>query len=589
MKQFKIYSLLLVSLLVFTTSCELLEPKDDNHSTIDRVFEEPAFAEGLLIRAFTYIPTNDYRWDEVATDDAVTNDKLNTYLRIAKGEWTAQNNPQNLWDNSNRAILYINHFLSLVDSIPWKSTSKEQNDLFIRRLKGESYALRGMFKYYLLRNHGGFSTSGELLGTPIYNEFLDTPEEYATPRAAFTESVNSAYDDFTEALKYLPMDFGNVANVAALPPGFGEIKDVNSYNVVMGDNSRQRVSGRITKAFRARLALLSASPAFNNTNDAALWQSAANYNAELLTDAGGVAGLDPKGNTFYLKAQVDDANITSGDLKDIKEILWRRPIYTDQAREAANFPPSLFGNGRINPTQNLVDAFPMANGYPITDVTNSKYDATKPYTGRDPRLGLYIVFNGSTMKSVPILTGTGGGDNAVDATPNSTRTGYYLKKLLREDVNTNPTALSNQQHFNTHIRYTELYLNYAEAANEAWGPDGKGTHTFSAREVIAAIRKRGGITQPDNYLTSIASKEDMRKLIQNERRIELCFESFRFWDLRRWKADLTEPAKGVRIDGTNYTYFNVESRAYDNSYMHYGPIPDKEVIKFNLIQNKGWK
>ena len=144
MKLFKIYSLLLVSLLVFTTSCELLEPKDDNHSTIDRVFEEPAFAEGLLLRAFTYIPTNDYRWDEVATDDAVTNDKLNTYLRMAKGEWTAQNNPQNLWDNSNRAILYINHFLSLVDSIPWKATSKEQNDLFIRKMKGEAYALRGM-------------------------------------------------------------------------------------------------------------------------------------------------------------------------------------------------------------------------------------------------------------------------------------------------------------------------------------------------------------------------------------------------------------------------------------------------------------
>jgi hypothetical protein len=384
------------------------------------------------------------------------------------------------------------------------------------------------------------------------------------------------------------MDYGNVATVAALPPGFGEIKDVNSYNVVMGDNSRQRVSGRITKAFRARLALLAASPAFNTAGDAALWQTAANNTAELLAAINGVAGLDAKGNTFYLKAQVDDANITSGDLKDIGEILWRRPIYTDQVREAANFPPSLFGNGRINPTQNLVDAFPMANGYPITDVTNSKYDATKPYTGRDPRLGLYIVFNGSSMKSTTILTGTGGGDNAVDATPNSTRTGYYLKKLLREDVNANPTALSNQQHFNTHIRYTELFLNYAEAANEAWGPDGKGSTTFSAREVIAAIRKRGGITQPDNYLTSIASKEDMRKLIRNERRIELCFESFRFWDLRRWKEDLTVPAKGVRIDGTNYTYFDVENRSFDNSYMHYGPIPDKEVIKFNLIQNKGW-
>jgi hypothetical protein len=349
------------------------------------------------------------------------------------------------------------------------------------------------------------------------------------------------------------------------------------------------VSARITKALRSRLALLAASPAFNSTNDAALWQSAANHAADLLNDLGGVAGLDPKGHIFYLSAQVTDANLTSGDLKDIKEILWRRPVYSDQVRELANFPPSLFGNGRTNPTQNLVDAFPMANGYPITDVANSKYDATKPYAGRDPRLALYIVTNGSSMKSTVINTGVGGGVNAVDAIQTSTRTGYYLRKLLREEVNANPASPSSQQHFQTHIRYTELYLNYAEAANETWGPLGIGPNAYSARDVIAAIRKRAGITQPDNYLLSVTSKEQMRTLIRNERRIELCFEGSRFWDLRRWKDDLTLPAMGVKIDGATFTYFTVENRAYNNNYMHYGPIPDKEVLKFNLEQNKGWK
>jgi hypothetical protein len=231
----------------------------------------------------------------------------------------------------------------------------------------------------------------------------------------------------------------------------------------------------------------------------------------------------------------------------------------------------------------------MANGYPITDAVNSKYDPTKPYTGRDPRLALYVVFDGSKMKSTTINTGVGGGDNAVDAIQTSTRTGYYLRKLLREEVNANPASPSSQQHFQTHIRNTELYLNYAEAANEAWGPDDKGTNAFSAREVIAAVRKRAGITQPDNYLTSLTTKDQMRTLIRNERRLELCFEGFRFWDLRRWKESLNVPAKGVLINGTSFTYVTVEERSYDNSYMHYGPIPDKEVLKFNLIQNKGWK
>jgi starch-binding outer membrane protein, SusD/RagB family len=588
MRLYKIFSLLLVSIFLFT-ACELLDPKDDNHSTFDRVYDEPAFAEGLLIRAFTYIPTNDYRWDEVATDDAVSNDKLNSFSRIAKGEWSALYDPQNLWDNSNRAILYINQFLGIVDDIPWKWNNKEQNDLFIRRLKGESYALRGMFKYYLLRNHGGFGPNGDLLGTPIYNEFLETQEDFSKPRATFAESVNSAYADLTEALKYLPMDYGNLAALTALPAGFPEVTDINNYNTVCGDFSRQRVSGRITKAIMARLALLAASPAFNTNNDQTLWQNAANYSSELLNLVGGITGLDAKGHIFYLKAQVDDANLTSGDKKDVKEILWRRPIYSDRAREVANFPPSLYGSGRVNPTQNLVDAFPMANGYPITDLVNSKYDPANPYAGRDPRLSLYIVVNGSKLKNTVINTGVGGGDNAVDAIQTSTRTGYYLKKLLREEVNANPASASDQQHFQTHIRNTELFLNYAEAANEAWGPDGKGTNAYSAKEVIAAIRKRAGITQPDAYLATLTSKEQMRTLIRNERRLELCFEGHRFWDLRRWKEDLTVPAKGVKIDGSTYNYFTVEERAYKNEYMHYGPIPDREILKFNLVQNKGWK
>lgn len=587
MKLYKIFSLLLLSAIVFPACEQLLEPRNDNHSTIDRVYRDPTFAEGLLIRAYTYIPTNDYRWDEVATDDAVTNDKLSSFMRMATGEWSAIYNPQNLWDNSNRSILYINRFLSIVDDIPWKSTNPEQNALFARRLKGEAYGLRGLFKYYLLRNHAGVGENGELLGTPIYNEFLETEEDFAIPRAGFAESVNSAYADITEALKYLPLDYGNVADLNALPAGFTDIEDINSYNTVFGDFSQQRMSGRHVKAIRARLALLAASPAFNPNNDITLWENAANYTAELLNDINGISGMDPKGHIFYLKAQVDNALLTSGDKKDLAEIMWRQPIVTNRTREVDNFPPSLYGNGEMNPTQNLVDAFPMANGYPISDA-NSGFDPANPYAGRDPRLGLYIVYNGSTMKNAAINTTVGGGDDGLDVLQNSTRTGYYLRKLLREDVNANPASPSDQRHFDTHIRYTELYLNYAEAANEAWGPDGKGSHGYSAREVIGAIRKRAGISQPDNYLASIGGKDQMRSLVRNERRLELCFEGFRFWDVRRWKEDLTVPARGVRIEGSTYTYFTVEQRAYDNEYMHYGPIPDKEVIKFNLVQNKGW-
>lgn len=570
-------------------SCEkLFNPNNDNHSTIDRVYGDPAYAEGLLIKAYTYIPTNDYTWNEVATDDAATTDKGSSFLRIATGGWTSLDNPENLWDNANKAIMYANQFLSIVDVIPWKYTDPQLNALYIRRLKGEAFALRGMFKYYLLRNHGGVGSNGELLGFPIYNKFITEADDFRVPRNSFAESLKSTYDDLDSALALLSPNYGDIGDPVDLPPGFESITDIDKYNTVFGEVTQQRISGRIALAIKARTALLAASPAFNPDNNTQLWENAANLTADVLAEIGGVSGIDPKGNIFYLKAQVDNANLTAGDKTDIPEMLWRRPIVTNRTREQENFPPTLYGRAEINPSQNLVDAFPMANGYPITDDA-SGYDPANPYEGRDPRFKLYIVYDGSKLRNTTIHTGVGAGDDGLDALPTSTRTGYYLKKLLREDVNVNPASTSDQKHFATHIRYTELFLNYAEAANEAWGPDGTGTQSYSARQVIAAIRDRAGIDQPDAYLASITGEDDMRTLIRNERRLELCFEGFRFWDLRRWNVSLTEPVMGVRINNGTYEYFTVEQRAYDNDYMHYGPIPNREIFKFDLIQNKGWQ
>ena len=87
----------------------------------------------------------------------------------------------------------------------------------------------------------------------------------------------------------------------------------------------------------------------------------------------------------------------------------------------------------------------------------------------------------------------------------------------------------------------------------------------------------------------------MTSLIRNERRLELCFENKRFWDLRRWMLPLNETVKGVKItrddrtDELTYTIFDVEDRKYDSSYQNYGPVPMSEILKWsNLKQNKGW-
>ena len=296
------------------------------------------------------------------------------------------------------------------------------------------------------------------------------------------------------------------------------------------------------------------------------------------------------------------------------EILWREDRSKDNDQEKENFPPSVYGYGRVNPSQNLVDAFPMLNGRPIDD-PQSGYDSQNPYANRDPRLTHYIVYNGVPFGKTVILTGIDMPNENNEAFDNlnnverSTRTGYYLRKLLRDDVSVNPSSSSVQDHVYPRIRYTEIFLAYAEAANDAWGPDADPTGVgFTAYDVIKAIRSRAGLgkdewgldlPEGDVYLEECKSdKAKMTQLIRNERRIELCFENKRFWDLRRWQMPINESVKGMKIEKINpdkedsplrYTVIDVEDRKYDNSYQLYGPIPKGEVLKWsNLKQNKGW-
>jgi hypothetical protein len=567
----------------------LLTPLNDNHNTINRTYTDPLFAEGLLIYGYTKLPTNNYSFNDVATDNAVTNNMVDSYHRVATGEWTGLYNPFSQWDNCLMGIQSVNQFLTVVDTVPWNTVTPELNSLFKIRFKGESYGLIGILEYHLLQTVGGIGTDGNLLGIPLYDKFINATDNLNVPRATFTESVNKIYADFDQSLQYLTMnDYGNITDASQLPPGLTGYSMV-SYNSIFGDAYKQRLSGRIVKAYKARVALLAASPAFNN-GDVTLWQTAANYAAASLNDIGGITGLDPNGHKWYDQLRTDAVNIGGSPTRDQKEMIWRTTTTLSNDREADNFPPSLFGKGNINPTQNLVDAFPMKNGYPISNPL-SKYDASAPYSTRDPRLELYIAYNGSTMKGTTIKTGIGGGMNAKDSLNISTRTGYYLRKLLREDVNMDPAASTTKKHYEVHMRYTEMFLIYAEAANEAYGPDGMAPGvSFSARNVMRAIRKRAGITQADQYLNSINSQEEMRNLIHNERRLELCFEGDRFWDLRRWKTDLTEPAKGVNINNasTSFSVVEVEPRRY-NDYMIYGPLPENEILKYNaLLQNRGW-
>ena len=554
-------------------SCEdLVDPAEENLRDLDQIKTEAASVHGFLVDAYSTLPGY-YDNSECATDDAVSNDPTNSYLKMATGSWTSSTSPFNgYWSRSYAAIQYINLFLQNMEGQRYVKND-DVNALLQRRYEGEAYALRGIHLYYLLRTYAGKASDGQLAGVQILNEFLDADGNFDIPRSTFSACVKAALDDFDKASELLPMEYNDLPEKATkddIPEKFqGMVEDPALYNRAMGNVARQLVNGVIVDAFRSKLLLLAASPAFN---EGATWEDAANAAAKVIDYAGGITALDPKGLTYY--NNIDEIkNLKEGS--NPAEIIWRGNYRDERDEESNNFPPSLFGNGRINPTQNFVDAFPMKNGYPITDEANSNYDKSNPYNDRDPRLDLYVIHDGSLAGASNAVINTArnsGTDDAIDKIEKrSTRTGYYMKKRLRMDVKCDPSAAQSQRHYTPRLRMTEIFLNYAEAANEAWGPNAGGNNSYSAYDVIKAIRQRAGK----------ADKEKMRELIRNERRIELCFESFRFWDLRRWNCDLNETAYGVEGE--------VEKRAYSD-YMIYAPIPYSETMKFaNLKQNQGWQ
>ncbi len=581
-----LYTLLVVASLGFVSCDDLFEPAKQNFKDLDQMQTEPDFAMGFLTRAYSSL-SGYYNNTEYATDNAVVNQNGDDYRTMATGGWTASSwTGINEWSGSYTGIQYINQFLSKIDEVEW-SSEPERCAMLAVRLRGEAYGMRAILHYQLLRAHAGYDAAGNLLGVPYLESYLGANDDMnaAMVRPSFKECVDKIKADLNAAIEILPLDYEDLGEVPAKYTQY--TNDVAVYNRTMGAHFRQLLSGRIAQAHISPLSLLAASDGFGNTES---WADAAKTSADLLKENNGIDGIKAGSYEYYLGTFAD--KIKEGVNPD--EIIWREKVGDRNGTEADNLPPSLNGNGRMNPSQNLVDAFPMANGYPISD-NKGNYDASNPYADRDPRLSAYIIYNGSTRigvdnATISTVSGTTNGIGGVEQ--RSSRTGYYMKKRLRMDVNCTAGSSTTKAHYNPRVRYTEIYLNYAEAANEAYGPKADGGNGFSAYDVIRAIRQRAGLGTSDGdlYLEECAaSKEKMRELIRNERRIELCFENSRFWDLRRWKLNLNETVKGIdwQEDGT-YTIIDVETRDFQD-YMNYPPIPQSEILKFsNLQQNNGW-
>jgi hypothetical protein len=594
----------LIGLLLFSSCEDMFEPAKENTRQLEAMVQETDYVYGLLIYGYYRLPYLRVTTTDVATDDAVTNNSSDTYKKMALGTWTSDSDPMTQWNACKDGIQYVNLFLKYVNDVNWAQSAASKQQMFIDRLTGEALGLRAIFYYHLLLAHGGYADDGSLLGVPLLTEPEDGSSDYNQPRASFAAVVQQIFNDCNQAASLLPDQYKDIDDVENITKNKQKYIDLgvqlSGYNLVFGNMAKNLVSGKVVQAIKAQTALLAASPAYR-AHSGVTSEEAAKICAEVLQ---GVE-FDEAGNHWY-----NDVSKLSSSTSYMPEILWRADWEKqDASQESDNFPPSQNGHGKINPTQNLVDAFPMANGYPITD-SRSNYDPKNPYDNRDPRLADDIIYDGCTFKDAVIITGTYGDkdnkDNINNPGSDHTLTGYYMKKLLRDDAgpSAKSTTAAVQPHIFPRIRYTEMFLAYAEAANDVEGWDAKTDHVglgLSPYDVIKMIRQRAGIGKDENgdyqgdpYLDECANdKAKMRDLIRNERRIELCFENKRFYDLRRWNLPINVSAKGVQVDKNadetlKYTYLDVEPRQFED-YQNFGPIPNSEVLQWSeLKQNKGW-
>jgi len=540
-------------------SCnDFLDREEDSFIDKTATFDSYNRTKQYLTYAYSLLPEGLNRFSGgallgAATDDACFAIESSNIQQFNNGSWNALNNPDNVWDRYFAGIAkcctllensnHVNLDISRLD--PAKRVEYENNLKDIRMWRAEAHFLRAYFNFELLKRYGPI---------PIIKSTLDINKDYSdTPRPTMKEVV-----------EFIANDCDMAADSLELTPW----RNMND------------AFGRATKgaalALKSRLLLYAASPLYvdfgdideaNKPSDATLWKAAADA-AKAVIDL----------NQYELASAYDD--LFKNDFQN-KEYIFVRRYPSNSDFEKSNFPVSYGGKGGTNPSQNLIDDYEMLDGTAFD--WSDPVKAAHPFENRDERLLATVLMNGVLFKGKRIATYPGGADAMPN--PNATKTGYYLRKFLNENVNIQ-TGGGSDGHVVPLFRLAEIYLNYAEALNE-YDPTNPDIAVY-----LNKIRER--VSLPD--VPSGLTQEQMRTLIHHERRVELAFEEHRFWDVRRWKvasSTLGAPVKGVKItqdDAGNFTYspVQVEQRVFQPK-MYWYPIPQSEVLKLHhWEQNKGW-
>jgi len=534
---FKLLSVL--ALLILTVGCKknFLDRQPLDRISNSKTFSDKALTEAYLFKLYNSMPIGYSIYDDCCspfilasiTDEARTKSTwIQSESTIVPGYISPTDDPLDNWGGSYKDIRVANNIILNLKTSPLDEPFKE-------RIASEARFVR-TFKYFdLARKYGDVP----LITVP---QSIDDTSIFVsrTPRADVYTFVASELDEIG---KVLP----SAANLPSAEYG--------------------RATREAAWALNGRVLLYaekySESATFSKkVIDANIFQLDADYNALFQSHGGSTEAI------FEI--------LFNGAEKGHSFDMYNTPIGW----------PTSWGS-QTDPTQEMVDAYEMSNGLPITDPA-SGYDPNDPYKNRDSRLEASILHNGSAFKGGVLDCIFPNGISAPLRTGLSSITGYYIRKFLDESV---PAEEFKSVTSWKELRYGEVLLNYAEAQNENSGPDA------SVYDAINEIRARAKM--PD--LPSALSQDEMRQRIRHERRIELAFENQRWYDLIRWKI-AEQVLNGKFFHGMKVTQNSSGGLNYDPTFTidfrnkqvfqtknYLLPIPQEEIEKNSkLTQNPGY-
>ena len=591
----------LIYILSFGLLCscaDFLKPLPNGSYNEENFEDYPKIIRGYVEKAYDLRPSSYIATDYIGCDGLADNmtwsSRSNANYKLATGAPSMSDYSfADIYKRDYAAIYYCNLFLK--DDIGLNTRyilNDESNKKLQRALQGDAYALRAWYLYDLLKFFGGRSSDGHMLGVPIFTEPVDleAAEDMVIKRATYEECINQILADCDSAMLYLPLgnrDF---------------LKEDMEMVPVTGAVRYRRMDGASVMALKATALLTWASPAFNPNDNIARWDAAARAAKDAIDYKMNVEGNVENG--------FNPSAVFMWDNPNDPEAFYISNINKNSNYETSFYPKGFGGTAKFVPTQELVDAFPMANGYPI-DHISSGYDENRPYVDRDPRFYNTIFYNGATVAkstspdNVMYTFDTTEGGNDAPGRGETSPTGYYIRKYVYNEWNKTDATIQEAQSCIFFYRWTHMLLVFAEAANQVVGPIDEMKYGMSAKQALEYIRKRplsnGGLglgAYGDKYLDDVAMRKGAAafdELVKNEWRIETCFEGHRFHNVRRWARSVDEINKDIHrikvvksLDGKmSYEKVKIESRKYPSLWL---PFPYMEIRRSPLmVQNEGWE